>query len=591
MRALIPPAILLLSLLTAGCGNDADDGAADTAASDVAQGGGDATGDAGGDASASDATAADTVATGTCDLSTPAGMPWCVAKAAYLADLELIAKARPPGADHHTAVRAHAVKQLKALGYTVTEQPYGLGTNVVAEKAGTKAKDEIVIVGAHYDGVRDCPAADDNGTGVAGALQAAAALAKGSFERTLQIVLWDEEERGLVGSYMHAAGLAKEGRKVVAMFDFEMIGFRTDDKDTQKLPPGFDVVFAEAGKYWRGNGKAGDFIALIYGPRSGPSAKAFLEGCTKYGVSSVPVELSTEYLESSTFGDLRRSDHTSYWAEQFPAMMITDTANFRNTHYHCNEGQDSVDRLDHDFAVGVVRATVGAAIEMLAADGAKAYAAYVPECDLDKQDCPSGKKCTITGAGSRWAQTCVDVAKDTKKAGELCNRPDNKLGLDDCAAGLFCTPWGVAKTDPVQRRCVKPCSTTATCDKGDVCVVLGRRVYGSGLGPRSAGLCVSKCDPFATDPCGKDLGCGGAFMQTEDLKEVFTCMWKGAKAAGETCSPASYGQCTPGLRCAYGPKGEAPVCQALCDAKHPCKSGTCFTHPGYADKGRGTCWP
>ena len=63
--------------------------------------------------------------------------------------------------------------------------------------------------------------------------------------------------------------------------------------------------------------------------------------------------------------DLRRSDHAPFWANDYPAMMITDTSNFRNPNYHCTGGQDTVDTLDHPFAVKVIQSTVGSVLAML----------------------------------------------------------------------------------------------------------------------------------------------------------------------------------------------------------------------------------
>ena len=62
---------------------------------------------------------------------------------------------------------------------------------------------------------------------------------------------------------------------------------------------------------------------------------------------------------------LLRSDHAAFYLQDYPAMMITDTANFRNPNYHCGSGQDTPDTLDHDFAVKVIQATVGAAWKQL----------------------------------------------------------------------------------------------------------------------------------------------------------------------------------------------------------------------------------
>lgn len=61
----------------------------------------------------------------------------------------------------------------------------------------------------------------------------------------------------------------------------------------------------------------------------------------------------------------RRSDHAPFWEANYPALMITDTASFRNSHYHRADGPDTVETLDHAFAAAVIAATVNSAQVML----------------------------------------------------------------------------------------------------------------------------------------------------------------------------------------------------------------------------------
>jgi hypothetical protein len=81
------------------------------------------------------------------------------------------------------------------------------------------------------------------------------------------------------------------------------------------------------------------------------------------GLPAVLIELEQGWKTSTAFGDLQRSDHASFWQFDVPAMMITDTANFRNLNYHCANGEDSVDSLSTEFASGVVAITVAGAAE------------------------------------------------------------------------------------------------------------------------------------------------------------------------------------------------------------------------------------
>ena len=82
--------------------------------------------------------------------------------------------------------------------------PLKTGVNVVAERPGIDPNAGVVLVGAHYDSVRGSPGADDNATGVVAALEVARLLGDRKTLRPLRIVLFDQEEAGLVGSYAYA---------------------------------------------------------------------------------------------------------------------------------------------------------------------------------------------------------------------------------------------------------------------------------------------------------------------------------------------------------------------------------------------------
>ncbi|MCO4762375.1 MAG: M20/M25/M40 family metallo-hydrolase [Myxococcales bacterium] len=524
-----------------------------------------------------------------CDPASPASAAACVDADKYLTDLKELAKTRSPGSDAHAAVRAMLVKRLKELKYEVTEQPYGIGTNVIGEIKGSSKPDEIVMIGAHYDSTFGCTGADDNATGVAGALQAAEALAKFTHERTIQIAFWDEEERGLIGSGQQAAKLAQGDRKVVTVFDFEMIGFTSDEPNSQELPAGFDILFAAVGKYWNGNDRRGDFIAVIHDENSKKAAEDMVTASAKHGLTVLTVELTQPFMQSANFGDLRRSDHASFWTHGYPGMMITDTANFRNTHYHCTNGEDTIDRLNHAFTVGVVQSTVDSAMTALKADGSTAFVANRGECDLDKQDCKAGQKCTMTAPEKRILASCQPVSDTPAGLGEACSRPNNKFGDDNCDKGLICTPFGQPTTGASDRRCRKACSKDATCGSDERCILLMRTAYTSSLHPSHLGACVKLCDPFEAGKCGAGLMCANGRISTDSLKEQYVCNRAGKAAVGKACSASATAGCVEGADCVYGPQGALPTCKTRCDAKHPCATGTCTPYPFAEVAGMGHC--
>ncbi|HUS69058.1 MAG TPA: M28 family peptidase [Kofleriaceae bacterium] len=270
--------------------------------------------------------------------------------ARYRADLELIAQPRPPGSPHWKVVQDHCATGLEASGFTVRRAAYGTGVNVIGERRGETRPDEIVLLGAHYDSVADCPGADDNASGVAGVLAAARALGRGRFARTLQIACWDEEERGLVGSEAHARELAAAGVRPASVTVLEMIGFRSSAPDSQAVPAGFDVAFATAIGRLRDNQMRGDFIALVHDSGTRAAATAMARHAAALELPAMPLEIPDAAKSSPLLRDIRRSDHASFWDTGVPAVMVTDTANFRNAHYHCGAAPDQASDLDLTFA-------------------------------------------------------------------------------------------------------------------------------------------------------------------------------------------------------------------------------------------------
>ncbi|MCB9739726.1 MAG: M28 family peptidase [Deltaproteobacteria bacterium] len=521
------------------------------------------------------------------------GVTGCADPKRYETDLLAVTGPRGQDTPHHAAVRELIEDRLKELGYTVELQAYGEGINVLASKKGSKAADEVVIVGAHYDGVPDCPAADDNATGVAGVLEVARLLATLSPERTLLFAFWDEEERGLRGAAHHAMALRAAGTKVVTVFDLETVGYFSKLPDSQQIPPGFDYVFPIIKTMMAENGKAGDFITLVYDTASAAAIGAFSTAAKTLGLPSAPLELDASMLPAASLSDLRRSDHAAYWMAGYPAMMITDTANFRNTHYHCQEGQDTADRLDHDAAIRVVHATAVATAAMLASTGSAAVAGYTLPCAFDKAGvatnagCKAGEKCSAI-SGEVFGPACA-TQHGEKKAGEVCTRPDNKTGFDDCGPGLFCTFWGEAESNPPTRVCIPICASDADCEGGTRCALLTRTAYSYSMSPPVGGICMTTCDPFGSD-CKTGTQCTRLNLATDTRKVLYTCHYPGEGKAGDKCDAIAFGQCSPGLDCLPGPNEIGAKCTPACDQAHPCDGGKTCVPDGYADKaGTGHC--
>ncbi len=291
----------------------------------------------------------------------PEALAGCVDADAWADDLVFVAQARVPDSPHWQEVQDLCFDRLTELGYEVDRFDYGTGVDVIGRRPGSAVPDEIVMIGSHYDHIADCPGADDNATGVAATLEIARLLATPAFDRTVMIGCWDEEETGLDGSSAFVEAQVAAKADIVAYFNFDGIGYWSDADGSQTVPTGFELVFGEEYAALEANKFRGDFIALVTSASAHDAAIALSDQVMALGFRAVVIEIPGGSETSDLFADLRRSDHAAFWDAGFPAVFATDTANFRNPHYHCMGGPDVVDDIDQPFAVAVTGATAAAA--------------------------------------------------------------------------------------------------------------------------------------------------------------------------------------------------------------------------------------
>ncbi|HKZ17533.1 MAG TPA: M20/M25/M40 family metallo-hydrolase [Geobacteraceae bacterium] len=235
---------------------------------------------------------------------------------------------------------------LEALGLRVWEQSYQADdkkvANIVAELSGTVRPEEIVIVGAHYDSQPGSPGADDNASGVAALLELARLFRDAKPGRTIRFVAFVNEEypffqTELMGSRVYATEAKKRNEKISAMLSLESIGYYSETAGSQKYPFPFSFIYPDTG----------NFIGFVGNFRSGSLLRRSVAAFRK--ASRFPSEgvIAPEFIAGIGW-----SDHWSFWQEAYPALMITDTAPFRNPHYH--EPTDTPDRLDYGRMARVV---------------------------------------------------------------------------------------------------------------------------------------------------------------------------------------------------------------------------------------------
>ena len=289
----------------------------------------------------------------------------CVDADRWADDLRHVAQARPPGSPHHLRVQVRCAEVFEEWGYEVEIDRYATGTNVLGTRPGRDPAAPYVLVGAHYDHIPGCEGADDNASGTAGVLELARALAGVPAERTLKLACWDEEERGLVGSRSWAARARARGDLVFVYFNFDAIAFTDPRPHTQRVPTGLGVLFPGDMERLNARGERADFIAIIADAGATPHAERLAAHAEAIGLPSSVLPVPPLVQQSGLAWDLQRSDHAALWDAGYPAVMITDTADFRSEAYHCRGRPDTVDTLDLAFGASVVRATAGAITEAL----------------------------------------------------------------------------------------------------------------------------------------------------------------------------------------------------------------------------------
>ncbi|MEG5038926.1 MULTISPECIES: M28 family peptidase [unclassified Microcoleus] len=232
-----------------------------------------------------------------------------------------------------------------AKGGKQEESPLAKGgkqDNLGLEKRIKKRLPPIVI-GAHYDTVPGSPGADDNATGVAVLLELARDIASGPLKYPVQLVAFDMEEYGYLGSSHHAAKYKQQQKSIRLMISLEMLGYCNHNPNSQSYPAGL--------KYFYRN--SGNFIALIGTLRTVPD---LINLSGKIRKSGQPCEWLPVPNRGLIVPDTRRSDHVPFWDNGYPAIMVTDTANMRNPHYH--RESDRIETLDLDFLAGVCHGLV-----------------------------------------------------------------------------------------------------------------------------------------------------------------------------------------------------------------------------------------
>jgi Zn-dependent M28 family amino/carboxypeptidase len=243
-------------------------------------------------------------------------------------------------------------KEFQDAGYRTLS--VGKYYNVVAYNPASLHK-PVILLGAHFDSIPNCIAADDNASAVAGVLAVARQLRQTYPDAHVIFAAFNREEDGYYGSkevvkYFEKSDLfhVKEAHVL------EMIGYTSNEAHSQRFPRGINADDSF---------RVGDFIALLSNSAAEPLlldtlsvGKRYVPGLRGLGIQHDPTLLK----DITPVADLYRSDHRSFWQTGVPALLWTDTAEFRTPHYH--QRTDTPDTLDYSFMEKVTKVVLATVI-------------------------------------------------------------------------------------------------------------------------------------------------------------------------------------------------------------------------------------
>jgi hypothetical protein len=221
--------------------------------------------------------------------------------------------------------------------------------NIIATLEGSRPELPTLLIGAHYDGNRNTPGADDNASGVAAMLEAARLLRNTKPARTVEFTAFTLEEPQTFthiirrGSRFFARQAQKRGAKYHGAVILECVGFTAKKQRGALLSRMVGIAMP----------KEGDFVAVVANGPSRPLMDWFVEAARR----NVPALKTVEFAmpaQGYVAPQSRFSDHASFWERGYPAIMLNDTVMFRNPNYHRPE--DLPATLDFVFMTDITTA-------------------------------------------------------------------------------------------------------------------------------------------------------------------------------------------------------------------------------------------
>jgi Zn-dependent M28 family amino/carboxypeptidase len=249
---------------------------------------------------------------------------------------------------------AYIIDYYRDIGLDAHKEPYEYQgfkvANVVAEILSGADPARCYLVGAHYDSVAGTVGADDNASAIAVQLETARNLRRLCDQRenglSVKFVSFALEEPPVygtrfMGSRIYAQKARRKGERIDGMICLEMVGYTCSEPNCQHFP--FPLRFF-------GYPDVGNFIGLVGNFKSSGFTKSLISRFEKN--PDLPAVKLTVPLNGWILPSVRLSDHASFWDQGYKAVMVTDSAFFRNPHYHLSS--DTADKLDYRFMAELV---------------------------------------------------------------------------------------------------------------------------------------------------------------------------------------------------------------------------------------------
>jgi Zn-dependent M28 family amino/carboxypeptidase len=264
---------------------------------------------------------------------------------------------RPQGL---AAARDYIETTWRAQGYEVGAQEYEARgvrcANLEVSRTGAGRAGEIILLGAHYDSVRACPGANDNGSGVAALLEIARRFAALAPALTVRFVAFVNEEPPFFmtrrqGSAVYAKAARRRGDDIRLMVSLETLGYYSNAPGSQRYPPLFRFLYPDRG----------DFLGLVSDLRSRGVMRRVARVFRDRTDFPLQHTATLRWVPGVAW-----SDHLPFWRQGYRALMVTDTAFYRYRHYHT--AQDTPDKLAYP-AFGRATEALGTCFAALAEQG------------------------------------------------------------------------------------------------------------------------------------------------------------------------------------------------------------------------------